>query len=193
MSFMRIVAPLFVLVFCWTCFGRAADRVETVLAEDSALEIRGRSNITGFACEYTESISSDTLVHWVLLDDAVRVTQAHPIKLQVRAFDCGNRFITRDLRRTLQSDRFPHMQLRLHQLDIADTTPFSAQVYVSMVGVERLCTVTVEEVVRDAHGLRVRGVGQIDLSAFSIRPVSSMWGLLRVDERIDIAFDLLLR
>ena len=62
-----------------------------------------------------------------------------------------------------------------------------------MVGVERLCTVTVKEVVRDAHGLRVRGVGQIDLSAFSIRPVSSMWGLLRVDERIDIAFDLLLR
>lgn len=193
MSFMRIAVLLFVLTFCWTCFGRAADRVETVIAEGSILEIRGRSNITSFACEYTELISPDTLVHWVLLDDAVRVKQAHPIALGVRAFDCGNRFITRDLRRTLQSDSFPQMHLRLHQLDIADATPFFAQVYLSIVGVERLCTVTIEEVVRDETGLRVRGAGQIDLSAFSIRPVSSMWGLVRVDERIDIAFDLLIR
>jgi hypothetical protein len=175
------------------CWGATVDRIETTILEASVLEIHGRSNIADFTCRYSDPIAPDTLVYGVSFADSIYVREAPDISLEVEAFDCGNWFITRDLRRTLQSDFFPKMFLSPYQVELADTTPFSARIHVSIAGVRRLCMVTIEDIVHGATGLQVRGVGQIDLSTFSIRPVSSIWRLVRVDERIDIAFDLLLR
>ena len=72
-----------------------------VVERNSSLNIQGETNINSFQCDVTEYLNPDTLVY-VKNDATKKLSFTNScLVVDVRRFDCHNRFITDDFRSAL--------------------------------------------------------------------------------------------
>ncbi len=170
---------------------RQTNQATSIILESSKLRINGTSNVSNFECNYKNRISSDTLSHSITFSDSLIVT-GDTIQLSSDAFDCGKKPINKDLRKTLKAKDYPFLELELTSIEIADEVPFQALLSVTIAGIQRTETVTITEFSTEESGISFKGEGDILLTDFDLKPPRALFGLIKVDDRVDIHFDLML-
>ena len=168
---------------------RQINQVSFTIHEDSKLRINGTSNVNDFECFYDAQISSDTLHQTVTFGDSLFFS-GNALRFKTSDFDCGKRAINRDLQKTLMSDQFPYMELKLSTVEIADQVPFSSTLEITIAGTTRIRPVTINKYSGSESGITFTGGGAILLTDFNLEPPTALFGLVKVDDQIKISFDL---
>lgn len=120
------------------------------------------------------------------------------VRVPVKAFDCGNSRMTRDLQETLEMKDHPEIRFELVHATRGARTDTSTQWRridalgpLTIAGTKRLIRVTAAAQAIDEQHFRVRGCVPIRMTYFNIDPPSKAFGLIRVKDRIEVQFDLL--
>ena len=83
---------------------------------DCELAVQGRTNINSFCCSIKDPAASDTLI--ITAVPGARAVFSHNMtSLDVSRFNCGNKLISRDFRRTLKARQYPKMKISFLYLD----------------------------------------------------------------------------
>lgn len=191
--FVSIIAVLLIV----TVFGSftGSERKWLVTAE-SRLEISGSSNINTFQCRNLSYAGSDTLYekrgaspHSSLLNGI--------IKLKAEKFDCQNRLITNDFRRTLNAEDHPEIKVRFLCLRTNKNTstwaPVSGEVEITIAGVSRKYDIDCQFLNSGKSKAQLKGEKIVRLSDFGLEPRPKVLGMVKVDDTVKVDFHLVIK
>lgn len=120
------------------------------------------------------------------------------VTVPVEAFDCGKRQMTRDLQEALKMENHPTIRFELIHATVGtplDTLGHWRRVDVlgalTIAGTKRLTRLATVGRALDADRFRVRGCHPIRMTYFNIDPPTKAFGLIRVNNRVEVQFDVL--
>lgn len=167
---------------------------------ESRLWVEGTSTVRGFTCEAGTLIGKVdpapgvTTLAVPALGEAVRSME---VTVPVEALDCGNGTMNNHLFKALKGQDHPAVRFRLSSYEVAPKGSSEATVKLAgeleMAGQER--PITLEGLASAAAdgSLRVRGKKEIRMTEFGVKPPSLMMGTMKVGDRVNVHFDVVLK
>ena len=187
-----VLVPIFAL--CPLVGVHAQSRtVETVILDQSSLEIKGSSNVNDFDCRYNEPIMPDTLYHEIEIEPSEVKVKGDNISMYVESFDCGKKGINRDFRKTLKSNEYPTIDVTLERLIYDDDQPVIAEVLIYLAGISRMYQLDFTSLTQEEGTNRIHGSQIIKMSDFNLEPPKALFGLVKVNDEMTINFTLNVR
>lgn len=153
----------------------------SLFAQNNAVVINGWTNIGTFKCANDNFQNSRTIYSF-------SGNQLPNISLKVVDFDCRNKVMTADFRKTLNAQAYPKLTIRFLHFEKVRSNFFAATVEVKMMNVSRKYNIEFSE----ADGSLV-GNKRLKFSDFNIVPPKKMGGMVYVKNEIDLFFSLALR
>lgn len=171
---------------------RQSESVYISIGEQSKLIIKGTSNVKDFTCNYDQSLKADTLQFKTEFEEEKISVAGNALNLYTQEFDCGNRGINRDFKSTLKSKTFPQIELKLNELIFSNGNilPDSAQVDILIAGVSKSYMIPLHEINRNKDTIIVKGTTMLSMYDFELKPPSPMFGLIKVNDELEISFQL---
>lgn len=164
--------------------------VETVILDQSSLEIKGSSNVNDFDCRYRDPITPDTLYHEIEIEPSEVKVKGDNISMYVESFDCGKKGINRDFRKTLKSNEYPTIDVTLERLIYDDDQPVIAEVLIHLAGISRMYQLDFTSLTQEEGTNRIHGSQIIKMSDFNLEPPKALFGLVKVNDEMTINFTL---
>ena len=168
-----------------------------IIQSNSGISIEGKSNINSFICDVNEYLQPDTLI-WLNADnrDAANTLQGM-VTIDINRFDCHQRFITSDFRKTLKACDGAKLRVQLLSIDKLPLG-FSAGnvngwVEIDLAGVKRRMQVSYLVRPMGANQLELDGSRSLLFSDFNLVPPSRLAGLIKIEQEIRVKFRLCLR
>jgi hypothetical protein len=165
---------------------------EVGFVEGSTLTINGKSNITEFSCVSEHELTQRALaIEAATSTKSVTVSGAQ-LQLEVHKFNCGRAPINRDFRATLKAEQHPHIVLKLDEIIYNSDAPnyIQALMTINIAGVDRNEIVEIEVTDPSKEIVAVKGAKRLKITDFNLTPPTAMFGLIKVEDELDISFDL---
>lgn len=165
-----------------------------VVERNSSLNIQGETNINTFQCEVTEYLKADTLICAKNEGTKKLYFTNNGLTIDVRRFDCHNKFITEDFRSALKADRNPSLKILFVTID--DFQPSQNIQRVSGTVIIELASaikqVDIDYTVRSLPGNRIQMNGShlFSFSDFKLKAPKKLAGLIRTRDEIKVSFQL---
>ncbi|RTL57400.1 MAG: YceI family protein [Sphingobacteriales bacterium] len=200
---MKIIAAILFFLFLGLPLTKGQKEMGNVLTvekwaieQQSSLTIDGRSNVNTFKCGVKEFLRTDTLVYMSYEGIQKRASLKGSVTININRFDCGHKFMTNDLRKTLKSDENPNLVIRFISMDKIRETNMN-QVTKGIVEIQ-LAGVTKQYEVNYAiqnnnKNMILTGNRKILFSDFSLKPPTRLAGLIKVEEELNVQFQLMLK
>lgn len=168
--------------------------------EKSRFWIQGQASIKSFTC-VVDRVEGEAQI----LSDRDRLANSADeqqvkvaLTVPVQAFDCGKEGMTEDLQETLQMEEHPEIRFELVHATVGPGTDTSAQWKnievlgpLTIAGTKRLLRYHAAGRTYGPNHVRARGCKTIKMRYFGIEPPTKAFGLIKVDNRIEVKFDLL--
>lgn len=167
--------------------------------------IHGEATTHNFTCEVDEVKGSAQLPAPL---DTIRPVSHTPeqdktaaevnVRIPIRAFECGNSRMTRDLQETLEMEQHPEIRFSLSDATL-ESSGDSSKAWSKIEVLGQLTISGTERLVRINTGARplgneryqVRGCLPVKMTYFGIEPPTKAFGLIRVKNEIRVQFDLI--
>jgi len=166
-----------------------------IVTKGCALQVNGRTNVNTFSCSINSYAGPDTLTVQRSCRKAQPVALSGYIGLPVTGFDCMNRTMTNDLRKTLKASEYPRMRITFVSLqqypaeNSGEITTCGA-VIIELAGTARQFNINYR-ISRDAQQLiHLEGTQVIRFSDFNLNPPKKFGGMVRANDLLEVAFDL---
>lgn len=192
---------LTILVFCLLAFRpgdiRPALAPVWVVERGSVLYVEGSSNVNRFTCHMMQYLHSDTL-RWSRDPGTNRMLfRNSAIHIDVQQFDCHHKYITADFRKTLKAGQYPYMRIQLLTLEdltyVQEGKTVSGMVNITLAGVTRQMPMEYRVVHEQGNRVRLCGSKTMRFSDFQLVPPSKLAGMIKINEAINVKFELLFR
>lgn len=162
-----------------------------VINERSSLRILGKTNVNKFECGFNGKIAADTLYIGSLKSQGEQVLRKAQLRILVDDFDCGMKLMTEDMKTLLNAEKFPFLSVTVVSLKkkgnvhesiarftiAGKTKDYKVPLVAKQSGDWTYCT----------------GSNEINIRDFGLTPPSKFWGAVKVDEIIQVEFDLILK
>jgi hypothetical protein len=118
------------------------------------------------------------------------------VQVPVRRFECGKEPMNEDLYEALKAEAHPRISyemLEARLLDRPDTSgwqPIRATGDLTVAGTERLVEIVARGRRLGPERVEIRGEHRIDMTDFGVEPPQALFGLIQVQDRITVHFDL---
>jgi polyisoprenoid-binding protein YceI len=170
----------------------------TLQKAQSRIWIEGTSTIRAFTCTagvvnaIVDTKNANAIPQLLIGDKAV---VAMDVKVPVEKLDCGNGTMNEHMLRSLKSNENPTILFRLMSYEIAKTPGAATGTLkgtLSLGGVQKPVSITAEG---KAEGdmLRVAGSSEVLMTQYDLTPPTLMFGRIKVNEKVLVKFDLLLK
>ncbi|WP_194767699.1 YceI family protein [Tamlana sp. I1] len=186
---------LFLVLMC-TVFGFTTrdTNVESTafkVAPESTLSVVGTSNVKGFECDYNFiEFKSPIPVYYHIEGHKIKFTNSALVLNNIN-FDCGGKGINRDFKDIIKTKKHPHIRLILKEIEnYKKQNNVQVVVDITMAGVTN--TYKVPIVFNKTEKLEVIGNLNLLLDDFNIETPSKLFGLVKIDNHVEIAFKLFL-
>ena len=187
------------LLFCFITFpswAGSGNFYAYSVHERSAIKLSGTTNINSFECVSEEDIPRGQMVADLLPgSNAIFFSQAS-LELKVASFDCGHRVMSKDFHQALGGKTSPHIQIRLLEVRPLSSSQrqnngrIRAEVAIIINGKTRNTDIIVEYQTLDYYSYKLSGSKDLHMSDFGIEPPSPAFGLVKVEDKVTIHFDL---
>lgn len=184
---------LFVLLFTISGVAQNDLKIKKIdILPNSQLSIKGTTNINDFECEFnTLRFKNETFkVHYTENADILYFKNS-VLPLENVNFDCGNRKINKDFHELLKSEEHPEILLRLKKIDMSGKENSIVTVGFTIAGVNRDYRFPVA-ITRDQQ-LCFDGKLKLNIKDFNLESPSKIFGLIVLEEEIEINFNLNLK
>jgi hypothetical protein len=169
------------------------EMVRWAVQKTSTLQIQGSSNVNQFACDVIGYYQTDTISFTA--DNAAKVV---PLKgaltIDVASFDCHNRMLTKDLRRTLKATEHPQLFVRFVALERIPVFQNNKDNLKGVVEIELggVCKRFEIGYVIEKNGgaIVLNGFRTFTFSDFLLTPPKKLAGAIKVKESFNVQFRL---
>ncbi|MBC8004277.1 MAG: YceI family protein [Verrucomicrobia bacterium] len=186
---------LFAIIFSSLLFSPAKVTEWWVIEKSSNLCITGRSNIAPFQCDVVEYLKEDTIV--------LESHEGSPllgikggVEIDINRIDCHQRQLTNNLRKTLKADKNPILKISLVSIGnfrIEGRKNVQGSVIIDLAGVSRKMQIDYEVETDADNNIHLVGIRQLLFSDFKLKAPNKLAGLVKVDDKLQIRFMLVLR
>ncbi len=201
-TFIKLFIVLFLPLLLVPTSSRAqiSDTLSIQLTQQSNLEIFGKTNINSFKCELNQDLEVDTLdIPAVRESDIIALNNA-VVNVQTKNFDCGQKKITADFKKTLKADEHPVITLDYQQVRMIENTDESDQttriicdVSITIAGITKTYPIEFTSVALNGDVLSFQGEQMINIKEFNLNPPNAMFGLIKVNDEVNVDFYLYLK
>ena len=153
-----------------------------VFSQQNSVEINGWTNINTFKCTNVNFRNSGNVYSF-------SGNQLPNVVLKVDDFDCKNRLMTSDFRKTLHSEKFPNLTIKFLNFEKASSgKKFNKVVEVRMMNVVKKYSIEFGEYKNSLVGNK-----RLKFSDFNIIPPKKMGGVVFVKDDLDLFFSLAIK
>jgi polyisoprenoid-binding protein YceI len=169
------------------------------LQPESRLTISGTSTVRAFQCQATafdakiESAGSSAVAAVLAGEKAV---SSVVVTIPAQQLDCRNGTMNEHLRKSIKAAEFPTIVFKLASYDLtkaAEGVTMTLTGSLTLGGVEKPITVPATARAGENGTLVVTGTHDIRMTEFGLKPPTLMLGTMKVDERIKVGFDVILK
>jgi hypothetical protein len=177
---------------------RAHSERLTLLQPQSRLWIEGTSTIRAFTCTagvvnaLVDTRSANAIPQLLIGDKAV---VAVDVKVPIEKLDCGNGTMNEHMLKSLKANENPTILFRLASYDITRSSSAAIGTLkgtLSLGGVQKPLSITAEGK-PEGDMLRVSGSTEVLMTQYDLTPPTLMFGRIKVNEKVLVKFDLLLK
>lgn len=166
-----------------------------IIAEHSNLSVNGTTNVGKFSCNIDEYTKTDTVV--IVQDRSDKIILTGAINIKVANFSCNNFMMTRELRKTLKADQYPHLKVKFLSLKEIDhlnqnVNKVCGNVEITIAGVSKRYEITYQ-LQQERNSMTLIGVQPIHFSDFNLTPPKKVGHLVRANDKLSVIFNLNLR
>lgn len=161
---------------------------------ESKLLIKGTTNINKFDCHFNISKLQNRIpVNFEVRNNKMIFNETHLI-LKNDCFDCGNKNINKDFKDLLKTNKHPEIFIHLNEMQNFNLTKSTSEVLLDMeiAGMIKSYKIPVE-IEQNQNNLFVKGKLIMDINDFNLEPPKKLLGLIKVNNTIEIEFQLLLQ
>lgn len=173
----------------------SSERGRWIIDAGSRLAIQGSTNVNKFTCRFDSYFGSDTLQYVRNHRTGKLNFSNNRMTIPVRNFDCGAKQISNDFRKTLKSDTHPALHIAFRSLDNPfnqDNCFIDGVIDITLAGVTT--TYTIRYLVRlDKNTIFLNGAHPVNFSDFGLEAPTKLKGLIKVDEALNVEFNLVLK
>lgn len=165
-----------------------------VVERNSSLNIQGETNINSFQCDVTEYLKADTLVY--TKNDATKKLSFTNscLVVDVKRFDCHNRFITDDFRNALKVDENPTLKIAFLTIDQfsnnCNNEIVKGIVVIELAHVKKQAEISYSVKCLPGNRIQMNGSQVFSFSDFDLKAPKKLAGLIRTKDRIKVNFQL---
>lgn len=162
---------------------------EVTILPNSSLSISGTTNINTFDCNFNV-LSFKKQAFEVNYIDKERVLhfKNSVLPLENKYFDCGNRKINKDFHKLLKTEEYPAIFLTVKKIDMSHGEDAVVTLSFTIAGIENDYKFPIE--VSWENQLRFTGNLQLNIKDFNLEAPSKIFGLIVLEEEIEINFNL---
>jgi hypothetical protein len=117
--------------------------------------------------------------------------------LAIADFDCHNKMMTNDLRKTLKYKEFPNLTIQFISLnsfpDFKNPVSITGIVDISLAGVKKRFDISYLFTIDHKQQLHLKGARAINFTDFNLTPPSKMGGIIKAKDLLDVTFNLNLK
>jgi len=160
------------------------------IGKGSTLRIAGSSNVNKFTCAIPGYNAPDTLA---CAADGGNVRLNGHLEIDVLAFDCGNKLITKDLRKTLRQESYPKLYVRFLTIESMPSGmggQTKGWVEVELAGRSKTFQLSYHIEKGPDGMLLLKGSRIFCFSDFRLAPPKKLAGLIRIRDEFAVDFSL---
>jgi len=187
-----LILTFLLLTICLCAWCQQTTRI--LIDPASSLNIHGKTNVNNFLCaQQCETLERDTVhIEMTTVGEVVRLNNAY-LQVGVHEFDCGIRQMTREFRELLLADKFPYLRMYLNEVrPMEGSSEYMAKITIRLAGEESTYNIPVQVHDND-QTLICSGKSQVSFVDFNLDPPVKFMGLVKVNEMLDITFNLIIR
>lgn len=165
-----------------------------VVEKNSSLNIQGETNINSFQCDVTEYLKPDTLVY--SMNDATKKLSFTNscLSIDIKRFDCHNKYITEDFRSALKADENPKLKIVFLTVEQFSNSP-DHQLVKGTVDIQLAQVTKRVEIAYLVHNLpgnriQMNGSHVFSFSDFNLKAPRKLAGLIKTKDEIKVNFQL---
>jgi hypothetical protein len=163
------------------------------VANNSSLNIEGRSNLSSFCCQVTRYLEDDTMQY--VKNETTRqfIFSNSCLSIDINDFDCHQRIITNDFRKTLKADQNRFLKIQFISLDAFDghnQQTVKGKVEILLAGQVKYTTIDFKTSAINTGLIQMNGTKTLLFSEFNLHPPKKMAGIIRIKEEIRVNFQL---
>ena len=167
-----------------------------VVMQGSSLTVNGSTNLNKFQCDITDYSLPDTIT-CVKASITQTLLMNGKLKLDIESFDCHNRMMTSDLRKTLKCKDFPKLTIKFISIksfpDFKNPTKITGLVDIEIAGVEKQYDISYVFTVDNSNMVHLKGERAVTFTDFNLRPPSKLGGAIKVKDALLVTFKLNLK
>lgn len=150
----------------------------SLLSQKNGVEIIGRTNVNTFKCTNSSFTNSGNAYSF-------KEKKLPNVILKVEDFDCRNKMMTSDFKKTLNSDQFPHLSIKFVNFNKTVSNKYAAVVEVKMMTVTKKYSIEFT-----SHNNSLVGSKGLKFSDFNIKAPKKMGGAVYVKDDLNLVFSL---
>jgi polyisoprenoid-binding protein YceI len=164
----------------------------------SRIWVKGSSTVRGFECQAgqidaTINAAPDAVTAVLAGDKAVEGVE---VKIEAAKLDCRNGTMNGHMLKAIKATEHPTITFRLSTYDIAQAdsvTSITMKGTLILGGVEKEIELTGTAKAGPEGALQVTGTYPLNMKEYGLKPPSLMLGTMKVNEKLTVGFDLLLK
>ena len=149
-----------------------------LLSQNNNVVVNGKTNINTFKC-VNEKFNQQSNSY------SFSKNQLPYLQLEVNNFDCRNRIMTNDLRKTLQAEKYPKMFVKF-----VSFKKVSNQQYNARIEVKRTAQIKYYDTTFYPVNNAFVGREYVRFSDFGLKAPTKMGGMVQVEDRLDLILTL---
>ena len=189
------------LAFLASSFTPTSAPLSYRILQDSRLFLEGTTNVNTFVCKCACVQSFPRLQFEMEVKEEGQKAVFDEAGLNIRTtdLDCGNRNMNKDLHETLKARQYPSISIVIQEAGLKsgavlagghEWTYITAKAQLTVAGVERSVRLKIKAQQTGPGTYRFLSQYTIKMTDFNIEPPTAMLGLIKVNDRIEIHFDL---
>lgn len=167
-----------------------------IVQPESTLTVAGKTNVNSFQCT-TLYCGRDTLVLRESADTRPVFLKGN-VQLDASAFSCGLQLMTNDFNKTIKAKEYPAIEIEFISFE---KTPvfgcaeerFKGNMKIALAGVRKAFDVNCVIEAKSNGIIYLRGNHTFTFADFNLSAPSRMMGMVKVDENLEVKFNLALK
>jgi hypothetical protein len=183
----------FIILLGNTGFDSNEPMSKWVVLQGSSLTVNGSTNVSNFQCEIADYSMPDTVTCFKT-SKLQSLPMNGKLNLDIESFDCHNKMMTSDLRKTLKSKAFPKLTVRFISINsypnFKNPTKIIGVVDIGLAGVVKRFEINYVFSQDNANIVHLKGNRNILFSDFNLIAPSKLGGVIKAKDELQVEFKL---
>lgn len=171
--------------------------IRWAVQKTSTIRILGSTNINNFGCDITGYYQPDTIYCSEENSISKLVTLNGSLQIDILNFDCHNKMLTGDLRKTLKANEYPKLVIRFLSLERTpiiqnNKDALKGWVEIELAGSTRRFEVCYTFIKSGESLIQLNGKRSFSFADFKLTPPKKFAGMIKVNDTFNVDFNLLL-